>query len=282
MNNTGEIRGHMSSVKQTVKITSAQKLIAGARVVKARKMLEQNQLFHDRIRRAVASILGDCETRSIYLDRGLEPQKRGLLVISADRGLAGGYNQNILKLAHRTIDDHPVEKLLVVGHAGYGKFAHIGAAFDGDFAYSVQNPTIYTAREMAERIMEMFENDEVDCFDVIYTHFHSSVSMVPSLERLFPLSPETLGDPTIHFSEYEPSPDAVLEILIPKYLKGFLFGCLVQAWICELNSRVSAMDSAIKNGNDMLSKLSLQYNRARQGAITREITEITAGAASME
>jgi F-type H+-transporting ATPase subunit gamma len=220
--------------------------------------------------------------KSKYLDSGKEIKKRGLLVIAADRGLAGGYNHNVVKLALQAMAEKPAVKLLVAGRSCYRKFARTGLPLDVDFVYSVDKPTLYVAREMAERMAAMFETDELDCVDVVYTHFHSAAHMAPTIERLFPLSPEALGEPITRFPEYEPSPDAVLEMLIPKYIKGFLFGCLVQAWMCELNSRVSAMDSAIKNGSEMLGKLSLQYNRARQGAITQEITEIVAGASSME
>jgi F-type H+-transporting ATPase subunit gamma len=282
MSHTSEIRGHLKSIRQTVKISGAQKLIAGARIVKARKMYDRSRAFHDRIQHAVASILGDCETKSIYLDSGKELKNRGLLIISADRGLAGGYNQNLMKLASKAVAEDPVKKVLAVGHVGHAKLARMGFPLDPDFQYSVENPTLHTAREIAERMMAMFEGGEVDSFDIIYTHFHSAAHMEPLQERLFPLSPEKLGEPKVRYAEYEPSPDTVLEVLIPKYIKGFVFGCLVQAWICELNSRVAAMDSAIKNGNEMLDKLSLQYNRARQGAITQEITEIVAGASSME
>ena len=282
MSNLSGIRDHMRSIRQTIQITNAQKLIAGARIVKARKMLERSKLYHDRVRRAVASILGDCATKNKYMDVGQTVNKRGLIVFSADRGLAGGYNHNIMKRAAKTMAVKPVEKLLVVGHVGYGKFSHMDVPLDRDFIYSVENPTIHTAREMAERMIGMFERDEVDCFDVIYTSFKSAAHLDPTMERLFPLSPERLGTPMVHFAEYTPSADGVVEVLIPKYLKGFLFGCLVQAWICELSSRVSAMDGAIKNGNEMLAKLSLEYNRVRQGAITQEISEIVASAAAME
>ena len=295
MNNMGEIRNHMRSIKQTVKISGAQKLIAGAHIAKARKMLERSEPYHERIQRTIASILRDCETKSRYLDTGKEIKRRGLLVISADRGLAGGYNQNVIKLAAQAMAEKTVVKVLTVGHIGYSKFEHINVAaaepvvpLDESFISAVENPTLFTSREIAERLMELFENDEVDCFDIIYTRFHSAVRMIPSTERLFPLSPEMLEDAgasmktLIHFSEYEPSPDAVLETLIPQYLRGYIFSCLTQAWMCELNSRVTAMESAIKNGNEMLRKLSLKYNRVRQGSITQELTEIVAGATSME
>ena len=282
MANNSEIREHIKSIKQTVQISSAQKLIAGAHIGKARRMLQQSRLYHDRIRLTAASILGDCEIENRYLDIGQQTNKRGLLVISADKGLAGGYNHNIVKLATETMTQEPVSKLLAVGHAGYNKFAAMDVPLDVDFTYSAENPTLFNAREMAERIIYMFENDEVDCFDVIYTTFMNAAHMSPTLERLFPLSPEMLGAPRVHYAEYLPSADAVLDVLIPKYLKGYLFGCIVQAWICELTSRINAMDGAIKNGNEMLDTLILQYNRIRQRAITQEISEIVAGAAAME
>ena len=282
MSNTRAIRDHMKSIRQTVQITNAQKLIAGARIVKARKVLDRSRLYHSRVQRAVASILGDCATKNKYFDFGQKVKKRGLLVFSADRGLAGGYNHNVMKLTSKTIAEKPIVKLLVVGHLGYRKFSRMDVPLEKSFEYPVENPSVYTAREITERILKMLENDEVDCFDVIYTHLVSAAHLVPSLERLFPLSPESLGTPRAHFAEYSPSADEVLEVMLPKYLKGFLFGCLVEAWMCELSARVSAMEGAIKNGNEMLEKLSLEYNRIRQGAITQEISEIVAGAAAME
>ncbi|MCL2277095.1 MAG: ATP synthase F1 subunit gamma [Treponema sp.] len=301
MSSKGNLRDHMKSVKQTVKISNAQKLIAGAHIVKARKMLERSQPYHDRIRLAIASVLENCESKSKYLDTGKEVKNLGLLVISADRGLAGGYNQNVIKMALQAIENKKVVKVLTVGHIGYSKFSHINiisdpppVPLDESFICAAENPTLFSSREIAERLVDLFENGEVDCFDIIYTKFQSAVRMVPSTERLFPLSPEdtlvslnaTSKDAVskelaVHYSEYEPSPDAVLNTLIPQYLRGYIFSCLIQAWMCELNSRVTAMDSAIKNGNDMLRKLALKYNRVRQGSITQELTEIVAGAASM-
>jgi F-type H+-transporting ATPase subunit gamma len=272
----------MKSIRQTVQLASAQKLIAGARIVRARRMMEQSRPYHDRIRQTIASILGDCEYRGVYLDSGKPVRKRGLLVLSADRGLAGGYNQNVMKLAQQALSEQPTQTLLVVGNVGYSKFLASGAPMDRDFVYAAENPTVYAAREMAERLMAMAERGEVDCLDVCYTQYLSAVRMTPVVERLFPLSPEAFGESVQRFAAYEPSPEAVLETLIPKYLKGFLYGCLVSAWMCELNARVTAMDSAIRNGGEMLQRLGLQYNRARQAAITQEITEIVAGAATID
>ena len=204
MSSKGNLRDHMKSIKQTVKISSAQKLIAGAHIVKARKMLEHSQPYHDRIRLAIASVLKDCESKSKYLDTGKEIKKRGLLVISADRGLAGGYNQNIIRETMQNMADRKVVKVLAIGHAGYNKFEHINAVtghqivpLDKSFIWAAENPTLFTSREIAEKLMDLFENNEVDSFDIIYTQFRSAVHMIPSTERLFPLSPEMLEEPGV-------------------------------------------------------------------------------------
>jgi len=282
MSGSSEIREHIKSIRQTVKISSAQKLIAGAHIGKARKMLERSKLYHDRIRFTTASVLGDCEAENRYLDAGRDIKKRGLLVITADKGLAGGYNHNLMALAADTMQAAPVARLLAVGRVGGAQFSRMDAPLDKSFIYSAENPTPDTAGEIAGRMVDMFENGETDCFDVIYTKFRNAAHLSPVMERLFPLSPEALGAPKVHYAEYLPSADMVFETLIPQYLKGYLFGCLVQAWISELTSRINAMDGAIKNGNEMLDKLSLKYNRLRQRAITQEISEIVAGASSME
>jgi len=282
MSGNSEIRRHIKSINQTVKISSAQKLIAGAHIGRARRMLERSQLYHERIRLTTASVLGDCEAENRYLDAGREAKKRGLLVITADKGMAGGYNHNIISLAIAEMAKKPASVLLAVGRVGSRQFERLGLPLDKGFVYSAEKPTLGAAGEIAGRMIELFENGEADCFDVAYTRFRNAAHFSPAIERLFPLSPEALGAPKIHYAEYSPSADAVLETLIPQYLKGYLFGCLVQAWISELSSRINAMDGAIKNGNEMLESLSLKYNRLRQKAITQEISEITAGAAAME
>ena len=149
MNNMGGIRSHIKSIRQTVKISGAQKLIAGAHIIKAHKMLERSQPYHDRIRLAIASVLKDCESKSKYLDTGKKIKKRGLLVISADKGLAGGYNQNVIKLATRAIAEKKVVKVLTVGHIGYKKFEYINAIsaptpvpLDESFVCAAENPTL--------------------------------------------------------------------------------------------------------------------------------------------
>lgn len=277
----------MKSIRQTVQISSAQKLVAASHIGKARRMLQETEPYHERIRQAIAEVLAVCpEVSSRYLDQGDAPavRRRGALIISADRGLAGGYSSNLMKFTEQELSKKENDYLLVSGKIGRSYLERTGYKVDNFLEVSIDPPTLFAARELAELVMQLYEDGVIDCFDVIYTHYTSSVRLQPTLVRLFPLEPRVFGVPDRLRGDvsFEPSPDGVLKMLIPKYLKGFLYGSLVHAWTSELASRITAMDSAMRNGNEMLDALLLAYNRARQGSITQEITEIVAGAASLE
>ena len=286
MNNTGHIKARMKSIRQTVQISNAQKMVASSRIGRARRMLEEAEPFHERITRAVAYLLVNCpEVASLYIERPhTRIEKRGLLLITADKGLAGGYSANLVKFTEETLAQQGADHIIVLGHVGRTLMEHAGFAIESEFHFPVEPPSLFAARELADTVMRLFEAGEIDSFDVIYTHFTSTIRLAPTLARLFPLTAEAFGDPPPLKDgvEFEPSPEAVLQMLMPKYIKGFLYGCLVHAWASELASRITAMDNAIRNGNDMLARLSLIYNRERQASITQEITEIVAGALSMK
>lgn len=279
------IQHRMKSIRQTVQITGAQKLVAASHVGKARRMLQETRPYHERIRRAISGLLEHApEAASSYLAYGNMPgQRRGLLILSASKSLAGGYNSNVLRLAEESMDKNPPKTVIVLGALGRKHLHAGGYPVDMEIDLPLEPPTLITARELAEKVTALFERGEVDCFDVIYTHYTSAVRLKPVEERLFPLSPDVFGEPEELYGDvtFEPDPEEVLTALMLKYLKGFLYGCLVHAWASELTSRISAMDSAIRNAEEMLDKLSLAYNRARQMAITQEITEIVAGASAM-
>lgn len=279
------IQQRMKSIRQTIQIAGAQKLVAAAQVGKARRYLTQSRPYHERIRRAIAGVLGNAPAAaSRYLMHDAAPcKRRGLLVLSAAKSLAGSYNSNVLRLAEASAAEHPPKTVLVLGALGRKHLQHAGLPVEMDYDQPLEPPTLITARELAEKITALFLSGQVDSFDVIYTEYTSAVRMTPVEERLLPLSPKIFGTPEEFYGDFtfEPDPAEVLDTLMLKYLKGFLYGCLVHAWASELTSRIAAMDSAIRNGDDMLHTLSLQYNRARQMAITQEITEIVAGAAAM-
>jgi F-type H+-transporting ATPase subunit gamma len=285
MNGTGSIQSRMKSIKQTVQIINAQKLIAASKVGKARKMLDDAQPYHTKILSTISGILKitDCESHaSPYISAKAEQgERRGVLVISADVGLAGGYNTNLTKFAEHEFGRQAPAVLMVQGKIGRTAFERRNQAVAEGYDLEMFGvPTRAYARRIAKYVFDLLDSGAVDTFDVVYTYYHSAVKQNPVCERLLPVSPCGLGNgiDLPYDIAFEPSPQALIATLIPKYLSGYIYGALVHAYASELASRVTAMDSAMRNGNDMLSKLTLQYNRARQAAITQEITEIVAGA----
>lgn len=276
----------MKSIRQTVQISNAQKLVAAAHIGRARKMLDESNAYHINVSRAIADILRHCpDVISRYLPGPKVEKKRGLMILSANKGLAGGYNSNVVHFAEASLAQDPVDYMIVLGQARQ-HFIQKGFPVDQEYDQPLEPPTMFTARELAEKVTGMLENGQVDTFDIIYTAYRTSVKLEVVQRRLFPLDPaafkgEFSEDQSKSHYSFEPSPEQVLRFVVIKYLKGYLYGCLIHTWLCELTARVTAMDNAMRNGNEILDHLSLVYNRARQAAITQEITEIVAGAAAM-
>lgn len=291
MANMREIKSRIKSIKETRQITKAMKLISAAKLKKARQQLDQTKPFFDKVRATIGDILmhsGSLDNIFFDLRNEKEGKKKCYVIITGDKGLAGGYNHNIIKLSEGELKKHPDSLLLVAGHMGRGHFVRKKYNVDMEFDYPVQNPTIYRARDVAEKILELFKSGEVDEVFLIYTKMVTSITLEPVLMQLLPLTIEDLRE-DVNMSEvkideslaYEPSPQAVFDVLIPKYVKGIIYGALVEAFTSEQNARMSAMDNATTNADEMLKILNLNYNRARQAAITQEISEIVGGAAAL-
>ena len=288
-----EIKLRIKSIQQTRQITKALKLISAAKMKKARQQLDSTLPFFDKVKATMADILthsGNMESKFFDIRSEKEGRKKGYLVISGDMGLAGGYNHNILKLAQKELKENPDSTLFVAGHMGRNFLARKGFNVKEEFDYGVQNPNVYRSREISESLLEAFIKGEVDEVYVVYTKMVSSLKQEPQIMKLLPLDlgalKEDLGIPetslTIDESlSYEPSPLAVFDVLIPKYVKGIVYGAFVEAFASEQSARMSAMDNATSSADDMLQRLNLYYNRARQAAITQEISEIVGGASAL-
>ncbi len=291
MANMREIKSRIKSIKETRQITKAMKLISAAKLKKARQQLDQTKPFFDKVKATIGDILmhsGNLDNICFDLRNEKEGKKICYVIITGDKGLAGGYNHNIIKLAEGELKKHPDSLLLVAGHMGRGHFVRKKYNVDMEFDYPVQNPTIYRARDVAEKILGLFKSGEVDEVFLIYTKMVTSITLEPVMMQLLPLTIEDLKEDVnaaeVKIDEslaYEPSPQAVFDVLIPKYVKGIIYGALVEAFTSEQNARMSAMDNATTNADEMLKILNLNYNRARQAAITQEISEIVGGAAAL-
>lgn len=292
-NNMREIKSRIKSINQMRQITKAMKLISASKLKKARAQLEETLPYFNKVRETIADILahsGDIECDFFDIRDEKSGKKKAYIVLTGDKGLAGGYNSNIMKLAEKNIgEDKENALLLVAGNTGRSYFTRKGYKLLEEFDYAVQNPNLHRAREIGEVIFDLYRKREVDEVYVVYTEMKSAIALEPRILKLLPLEIKALREEVradeIVIDEqlkYEPSPTAVLNVLIPKYIKGIVYGTLVEAFTSEQNARMTAMDSATKNADEMLEKLNLYYNRARQAAITQEISEIVGGAAALK
>jgi F-type H+-transporting ATPase subunit gamma len=293
MASTSEIKLRIKSIHETQQITRAMKMISAAKLKKARQQLDQTLPFFTKVETTMADILEHTDVlESVYFDERREKRDKttGLIILTGDKGLAGGYNHNIIKLAEGMINDADNPILFVAGHMGWNYYVRKDYNVDKSFMYPVQNPTVRRAREITCYILDKFRSGELDEVYLAYTEMVSSIKLVPQAIRLLPLNLGVLksaigwkeGDVKSGISfNYEPSPKKVFDVLIPKYVKGVIYGALVEAYTSEQSARMTAMDNATRNADEMLTKLRLNYNRARQAAITQEISEIVSGAAAL-
>ena len=285
MESIKEIRTHIDSVQQTLKITNAMYLISSSKLRKARRQLTDVQPYFEKITRTISDILHrTAGVDHVYFDtRPGHPHKVGYIVITGDKGLAGAYNHNILKLAEEKLRQSANTSLFVVGQVGRSYFMEHGIPIDVEFLYTAQNPNVGRARDMSETMLELFRREQLDEVYVIFTRMVNSFQMEPAIHKLLPLDPDAFPEEEEVSSynrdvDYVPSVKAVMDRLVPGYVKGDLFGALVQSYCSEQNARMTAMKSSSDNARAMLQTLNLSYNRARQTAITQEITEVVGGA----
>ena len=283
-----EIRVRMNSIQQTRKITNAMYLISSAKLRKAKQEWDQTRPYFQALKAEVKRIFrtsGHVESRYLYPDEGELPPDGtyGFLVITADKGLAGAYNQNVLKEAHRLMQEHPQTKLFVVGEYGRQYFQRHQVPLERSFLYTAQNPTMQRAREITAELLDRFDKGELQKIFVIYTDMKNSLTENVSATRILPFHRSAFTAPTDEKRitepfEFFPSVTQVLENIVPSYVSGFIYSALIDSFCSEQSARMNAMNSANENAEKMLGELALAYNRIRQAAITQEITEVSAGA----
>lgn len=283
-----EIRVRMNSIQQTRKITNAMYLISSAKLRKAKQEWDQTRPYFQALKAEVKRIFrtsGHVESRYLYPDEGELPPDGtyGFLVITADKGLAGAYNQNVLKEAHRLMQKHPQTKLFVVGEYGRQYFQRHQVPIERSFLYTAQNPTMQRAREITAELLDRFDKGELQKIFVIYTDMKNSLTENVSATRILPFHRSAFTAPTDEKRitepfEFFPSVTQVLENIVPSYVSGFIYSALIDSFCSEQSARMNAMNSANENAEKMLGELALAYNRIRQAAITQEITEVSAGA----
>jgi len=288
MANMKEIHSRMNSIQDIMKITNAMYLISSSKMKKARKNLLDTRPYFDRLQSTIYDILLRApHIHQMFFNKReaikYEDRKRGFIVITADKGLAGAYNHNIIKLAEEEMAKGVKNKLFVVGQVGRQYFMRKNYSIDKEFLYTAQNPTMHSAREITELIVDLYAKRELDDVYVIYTKMVTSMKVEPQILRILPLERKKFERKKagISHASFYPSPNEVMDHLVPNYMKGVIYSVLVEAYSSEQHSRMVAMEAATTSAKDMLKDLKLIYNRARQAAITQEINEIVSGANSL-
>ena len=288
MANAREIQGRMKSIKDTMKITNAMYMVSSSKLQKARRDLKNTEPFFYLIQDLLAKILDAApEAGNRFFDtRDFKSKKDktvGYLVITADKGLAGAYNHNVIKLAEKLAENEEKGMLFVVGQLGRHYFESKSIPIDYNFNYTAQNPTMNRARHIAGVLSKLFLQNKIDEVYVVYTRMVNSMTVEATSQKILPLEKGSIKMQENELVEkYEnaaflPDAQTVFNKIVPDYLTGFIFGALVESYCSEHNARMMAMQTATDSAKEMIRDLSIQFNRARQAAITQEITEVVGG-----
>lgn len=288
MANTREIKIRMDGIRDTRKITNAMYLIASTKMRKAKAELDKTKPYFTALQEEIKRIFRIDEavkSRYFYPPDGshITEGTYGCLVITADKGLAGAYNQNVIKEAGRLLKEHADTKLFVVGEHGRQFFSQHHIPIERSFLYTAQNPTMQRAQEISRHLLERFDSGELKKIFVVYTDFKNGLATEAVSTRLLPFHRRQFATDSHEKAvsspfEFFPSIEDVLNGVMESYVSGFIYSALVDSFCSEQNARMTAMDAANKNAEHMLADLSIQYNRVRQAAITQEITEVSSGA----
>ena len=273
-----EIREHIAAVEQTQKITGAMEMISSNRMRQVMSHIEYNRKYYTHIRKAMKELLLSSQDVSHPYLTARENPKRTYVVFSSDKGFCGAHNSSVLNFALERLKANPDSNLITSGHTTEAFFHSHNIIPNTIYDGIAQDPTLYRAREAAYKFIELYESGQTDEIILIYTSFYDETKNMPVEARLLPVVLPDFDDiRDAHQLEdimYHPSAQEVLDLMIPQYVVGFVFGVMVQAYASEHFARMSAMRSATINAKEMIEKLNTQYNLVRQSAITNELAEI--------
>ena len=275
-----EIKRRRGSIQSTQQITKAMKLVSTVKLQKARTRAENSKAYFQYMYRTVTSMLAKAgNVEHPYLKKD-SSDKVGIVVVTSNRGLAGGYNANISRLIIGSGLAKENVRLYTVGKKGADSLGKKGYEIVKDYSDVIEEPTYQAAKEISERLLLDFMEGEIGEIYVAYTEFKNTVTHIPKLMQLLPVEPaeEVSDGDTLTPMNFEPEDETAIGLLVPKYVTSILYGSFVEAVASENGARMQAMDAATNNAEELIDDLELMYNRARQGAITQELTEIIAGA----
>lgn len=286
-----DIKRRKESITSTSQITKAMKLVSTVKFQKAKDHAEETKPYFQKMYETVSHMLASVGDQCSHpLLRKVEkdgPIKKGVILITSNRGLAGGYNSNIVKLVTRGDFDKEQTVIYPIGTKGLDAMKRLGYHCEGDYSEVINKPMFCDAVSLGKTVMTALEQGDIDEVYLAYTVFKNSVTQIPTLMKILPVDPEQAKPEEEEtknakvLMNYEPGEEETLGYIIPLYMNSLIFGAMAEAVASENGARMQAMDSATSNAEEMIETLGLQYNRARQAAITQELTEIVAGASAI-
>lgn len=279
-----DIRHRIRSVKSTKQITSAMNMVATSRLRHAKEAAIANRPYADKVMQVVQEIAASAGSDFSHPLLEKHPDGRKLiLLVTADKGLAGAYSSNACKAAEALAGTKEDVRMLIVGRKGVVHFKNRGYAIEQSYIGISERPVFEHARQIARDLITRFKTGEIREVQMVYTKFISAISCEPQVVQLLPFQADAAASGEVHAEYiYEPDAASVLSALLPQYLYTTVYAALLQSAASELSSRMNAMSNATDNAEELMGKLDLYYNKVRQAGITNEITEIVGGAEALK
>jgi F-type H+-transporting ATPase subunit gamma len=279
------LRKRIATVRSTQKITKAMKMVAAAKLRRAQEAAEAARPYSEKITELFAAVVADLEGVEHPLLARRDEGRIELIVVTSDRGLCGGYNANLLRKAEAFVRERPGRQVVAtaVGRKALESFRRRGTTVVGERTDVMNRPLMESAHALAEAASERFAEEQTDAVYLVYSRFRSAVSQIPTVTQLLPVVQPAVADPTRRVDYiFEPERPELLAALLPRYIETLIKQALLESIASEHGARMSAMENATSNASDMIERLTLSMNRARQATITTELMEIVSGAEALK
>lgn len=283
-----DIKDRIGSTEKTKQITTAMEMVSASKMSKAEEKTKAFLPYSEKIQQVVSNIAKKMNNPSNPMLRTRDVKKTGYLIITSDRGLAGAYNGHVLRHLEQVINERHTSNdeftIIVVGRVGHEYCQKRGYPIAQSILGMDDHPVFADIKDLASETVQMYVNEEIDELTIFYNHYVSVISQVATTNQLLPITglADNENASTGSDYEYEPDQEHILEVLLPQYAESLIYGALLEGKASEHAARMTAMQSATDNAEELIDDLTLSYNRARQGAITQEITEIIGGVAALE
>lgn len=288
MGSLKEIDTRIKSTKKMKQITKAMNMVSSSKLRRAEKNTKQFKPYMDKMQDAITAVAGSNKNSSHPMLKERDVKRSGYLVITSDKGLAGAYSANVLKRLVTDIkqkhNDSSEYSIVVLGQQGVDFLKTRGYEIESSLVDLPDQPSFKSIQALAKHAIDLYSEENIDELNIYYSHYVSVLENKPTTKKVLPLSQEDSSQGHGHMStyEFEPDKESILSVILPQYVESLIYGTILDAKASEHASRMTAMKNASDNATELIDELSLEYNRARQAAITQQITEIVGGSAALE